>query len=631
MNFRGDINGLRAIAVLGVLLFHFYPSILPGGFAGVDVFFVISGYLMTRIIFQGMESNSFNLLDFYYRRAQRIYPALIFLCFILIVFGWFFITPLDYKAVSKHVVSSLMFLSNVVYWRESGYFDIASHEKWLLHTWSLSVEWQFYLIYPVILLILREYFSFVALKRFIVIGFLIGYLLSVVSSFYWPSPSFYLLPTRAWEMLLGGLAFLFQFKFGSVLKRFLLIFGLGIIFISYLFLSEDVVWPGYWAIIPAVGAYFIILSNVSGSFLCSNRFLQSIGKWSYSIYLWHWPVVVLVYYYSLSDGLALCLFLVSIFLGFLSFTYIEKVKPEGGGHLSKVKASFISFFAVVIVSAGIYWTDGVVEHYPDEVIKAEFESVNSNSYHCMNDKFLPCIVGNANNVKAVVVGDSHAEALFTSISSSLDLSHEGIVVLSKSSCPFVLNLNKVGDYSCFNVNEKRLKYLIENYYGVPVFWIARTGSYFYGQTNPKRIRNDIDRGPSIFFTQENIDSDLLTEFKENFNLTISKVSEKHPVHIVLPVPEMNKNVPKELSRSLLLGIPQEMSVDVVAYHQRNMRVINILKDVAQMNSASTLSPSEYLCGQVCIAVLDGRPLYSDGDHMSEYGNKLLTPMFESAF
>ncbi|RXU20280.1 acyltransferase family protein, partial [Pseudomonas syringae] len=139
MDFRKDINGLRAIAVIAVLLFHFHPDWLPGGFAGVDVFFVISGYLITGIILRGLRSGKFRLAAFYRSRAKRIVPALAVLCFALLLLGWFALLPLDYSALGTHVASSLGFVSNFVYWREAGYFTASAHEKWLLHTWSLSV------------------------------------------------------------------------------------------------------------------------------------------------------------------------------------------------------------------------------------------------------------------------------------------------------------------------------------------------------------------------------------------------------------------------------------------------------------------------------------------------------------
>lgn len=156
MQFRKDINGLRAIAVCAVVLFHFNAPWMPGGFAGVDVFFVISGFLMTGIILRGIQEKNFSLMKFYVARANRIIPALAVLCLVLLVVGWFHLTPMEYKTLAKHVVSSITFYSNHVYWGEAGYFTAASNEKWLLHSWSLSVEWQFYIIYPVILVTMHK-------------------------------------------------------------------------------------------------------------------------------------------------------------------------------------------------------------------------------------------------------------------------------------------------------------------------------------------------------------------------------------------------------------------------------------------------------------------------------------------
>ncbi|MFT7682398.1 MAG: peptidoglycan/LPS O-acetylase OafA/YrhL, partial [Moritella dasanensis] len=150
MKFRTDLNGLRAIALIAVVLFHFNPSIAPGGFAGVDIFFVISGFLMTGIIFKGLNTNSLNLAEFYLCRANRIIPPLALLCFTLLLFGWFLLPPMDYINLGMHAASSVSFLSNITYFYEADYFDAGAYEKWLLHTWSLSVEWQFYIIYPII-------------------------------------------------------------------------------------------------------------------------------------------------------------------------------------------------------------------------------------------------------------------------------------------------------------------------------------------------------------------------------------------------------------------------------------------------------------------------------------------------
>ncbi|AWM80891.1 hypothetical protein DKL61_11340 [Gammaproteobacteria bacterium ESL0073] len=166
---RKDINGLRALAVLSVLLFHFNPSFIPGGFVGVDVFFVISGFLMTSIIFRGMESNSFNFISFLKTRAIRIIPALLVTIVITLLAGFIFIEPLSYKIIGEHASSSLLFVSNILYWSESGYFDLDAYNKFLLHTWSLSVEWQFYIIYPLILIVLKRYFTLNIIKNLVVL------------------------------------------------------------------------------------------------------------------------------------------------------------------------------------------------------------------------------------------------------------------------------------------------------------------------------------------------------------------------------------------------------------------------------------------------------------------------------
>ncbi|MDF2641511.1 MAG: acyltransferase family protein, partial [Pseudomonas sp.] len=296
MDFRKDINGLRAIAVVAVLLYHFQPAWLPGGFAGVDVFFVISGFLITGIIMRGLKAGTFSLSAFYKSRARRIIPALAMLCFVLLALGWFYMLPLDYSALGTHVASSLGFVSNFVYWGEAGYFTANAHEKWLLHTWSLSVEWQFYLLFPITLLILIRFVSIASLRWWILGGCLAGFGFCVFASYQWPEPSFYLLPTRAWELLLGGVACLFPCHLRPQAQRLLELAGLALILAGFVLLSAQDVWPGYLVLLPVLGTFAVILAARQDSVLTSNPVSQWTGKLSYSLYLWHWPVVVLMNY-----------------------------------------------------------------------------------------------------------------------------------------------------------------------------------------------------------------------------------------------------------------------------------------------------------------------------------------------
>jgi peptidoglycan/LPS O-acetylase OafA/YrhL len=611
---------------------------MPGGFAGVDVFFVISGFLMTGIIFRGIERENFSILKFYVARANRIIPALAVLCLVLLVFGWFYINPIYYKALGKHVASSMGFLSNVIYWRESGYFDVASREKWLLHTWSLSVEWQFYIIYPLVLVAMRNFMSIKAMKVTVLLGALLGFIFCAFATYKWPAPAYYLLPTRAWEMMIGGVAYLYPISLKEERKKLLEWFGFTLIIGSYFLVSEDTPWPGYLAIFPVLGSFFIIQAQRNDSYITSNIIFQKIGAWSYSIYLWHWPLVVSVYYFSLNEGFVYLGIILSALLGFISNRYIEKInfRNDYGNLFGYLKCKPVYMMLVVgMFGSGAFISNGFEGHYSDAVVVASNEAINRNPHKCTSDKVLPCYIGNESNIKAIIVGDSHADALTTAVAYSVDLAESGIIALTMSSCPFVLNImsTKNGD-KCYKENARRLEYLESNYEGVPVFLVTRTAAYLHGQSNPKRIVDITDTKPSIYFTSpyDKAEDELYNELKINLSLTIEKVHFSHPVYIVQPTPEMRTNVPNTLALNHLLGNGDvDLSVDYDLYIKRNERVRTLINDVAVMNGIQVLDPIPYLCDNGrCMAQFEGRPIYYDGDHMSEYGNKLLTPMFKLA-
>jgi peptidoglycan/LPS O-acetylase OafA/YrhL len=433
-NFRHDINGLRAIAVIAVVLFHFNASWMPGGFAGVDVFFVISGFLMTGIVFRGIEQENFSILKFYVARANRIIPALAVLCLVLLVFGWFYLTPLDYKALGKHAASSVAFLSNIIYWRESGYFDAASHEKWLLHTWSLSVEWQFYILYPLVLVAMRKFMSIKTMKFLLLVGTVLGFVFCVIATYKWPNPSYYLLPTRAWEMMLGGIAYLYPLTLQENRKKLFEWTGLGLIIGSYFLISSENPWPGYLAIFPVLGSFLLIQANRNNSIITNNFIFQKLGTWSYSIYLWHWPIVVVIYTFSLSELYTYLGVILSIILGFLSYQYVEKIKfssYQEWKNICRIKPFYISLFLMAL-GVLIYSFNGfnIDMRQGASSEKAKFLNyyevqhrnldeaywLKCNTYTSLNDHNTydtdPICVTKQNNAGGVFLwGDSHAEAL----------------------------------------------------------------------------------------------------------------------------------------------------------------------------------------------------------------------------
>lgn len=352
--FRNDINGLRAWAVIAVVLYHFDIPGFSGGFVGVDVFFVISGFLMTRIIVSGIESGNFSFLQFYLARARRIIPMLLVLCFALLVFGWFWLPEQNYKLLATHVLNTLIFISNKKFWRESGYFDASSHEKWLLHTWSLSVEWQFYIILPIIIFVVWKFISYKAVKfTLFTLGFL-SLCLSIYASQNWPSAAFFLLPSRIWEMLAGGMAWWITRRtpIPDTLARYTEIIGIIFISASIVLFNSSITWPGINALLPVTGAILVLISARQKSIFTSNIVAQRLGTSSYSIYLWHWPIVVALTYLSLLDSFkwVLMALIATVILGELSLKLVENPSRKAFARLSTTSNLIYISLCTLVVS-----------------------------------------------------------------------------------------------------------------------------------------------------------------------------------------------------------------------------------------------------------------------------------------
>lgn len=410
--FRNDINALRAIAVIGVLIFHFMPDKLPGGYAGVDVFFVISGYLMTKIIMGSLNKNEFSFIKFFKARFTRILPALLVLILVLLTFGWFFLSPMDFRFLGKHAASSIGFISNVIYFMESGYFDADSQTKWLLHTWSLSAEWQFYILYPFLLYFTQKVFKN-SVSKIILFLTISAFFITVYLSAKWPSASYFLLPTRGWEMLLGGVAFFYPIKSYNKQLAYL---GLGLIVASFILLPIGINWPSFWTLIPVIGTYFIISSENYSLKLFEFRFVKKIGFWSYSIYLWHWPIVVFGNYYSIPNSWMFGIPL-SILLGFLSYKFIEN-KIEGNWINLKIATVC---FCLIVTSSLIYKTNGALFRYDDLTKQNYINFVNSShgwhyprpNYTYENEGLIRYIEGGKD--KDLYIGDSLMEQFYASV------------------------------------------------------------------------------------------------------------------------------------------------------------------------------------------------------------------------
>jgi peptidoglycan/LPS O-acetylase OafA/YrhL len=626
MNFRYDINGLRAIAVIAVVLFHFNPAWVPGGFAGVDVFFVISGFLMTGIIFRGLENDNFNLFKFYVARANRIIPALAFLCLVLLIFGWFYLTPLDYRALGKHVASSMGFLSNVIYWRESGYFDAASHEKWLLHTWSLSVEWQFYILYPIVLVALKKFLSLENLKRLIVIGTVLSFCLSVIATMKWPNAAYYLLPTRAWEMMMGGVAFLYPWSLYEGRKKIVEFTGLALILGSYAFVSSEIPWPGHFALLPVLGAYLIIVSNQQSSFLTNNTLFQYLGKWSYSIYLWHWPVVVYGYYFD-DQGWVLYGLPLSLFMGFVSFKFIEGTKFKSFSNwfdLLRIKPVYM----VVVISflgGGVFLSQGFYHRLdaPKGFDKVAFygDSLNdgcllsksgSDGAGCKKEREIK-LAG------TLLLGDSHAGAISHVLKSKLKAQGETVVNLSSPGCIPFLGIKRhtvKAREDCDKYNQYVYN-AIDNSEYKNIIVYARLPLYLYGGNNKGDVLE-----PYVYFSEDKDKNEI--SYFDAMSSSLCKLSEKHNVNVVMPTPEIGFNAGKYVQNAYLFQLDiEEVSYDYV--HKRVSILNGFLFDIRDRCGINLVNVYDDLCpnGKCLLVNEKGLSIYHDDNHVTEVGAEII--------
>lgn len=294
-DYRPDIDGLRAIAVLSVVIFHAFPSLARGGFVGVDIFFVISGFLISKHIWEELDTGTFSIKTFYARRVRRIFPALGVVLLACVVMGWVILAPGEYEQLGKHVVAGAAFLSNIVFWKESGYFDNAADTKPLLHLWSLGIEEQFYIVWPLFLAFFWRYTRHLGWALLSVLGASLAY--SVVVVRHDAATDFYSPLTRFWELALGaGLAHIAAHKptISAMHRALLSWLGLCLILIAVAFIEKNYHFPGAWALLPTIGAACLIYAG-EGAWLnrhvLSQRLLVWVGLISYPLYLWHWPLL----------------------------------------------------------------------------------------------------------------------------------------------------------------------------------------------------------------------------------------------------------------------------------------------------------------------------------------------------
>lgn len=632
MKYRSEIDGLRAVAVIPVILFHAGFSTFSGGFVGVDVFFVISGYLITTIILTKMELGTFSLVEFYERRARRILPALFLIMLVSLPFAWLWLTPSDIKDFSRSLVAVSTFSSNILFSRESGYWDTASELKPLLHTWSLAVEEQYYILFPLFLMLMWRY-----RKRWILGAFMLIAGISLAMA-QWganhkPSATFYLLQTRGWELAIGAsIAFYFLYRkqaIRTLLSHKLIdeVLGLlGFLMIGYgvFVFDETIPFPSFYALVPTIGTGLIILFSSSQTMtgrLLSSKPLVSIGLISYSAYLWHQPLLAFARHRTLAEPSALTyaiLAFLSLPLAYLSWRYVERPfrqKDTISGTKVFIFATVGSIFFIAIGIAG-HKTDGFFELIVNKSQKAVFLTTSP------SPKRTECHTDGTNYRKPdeaceyhfqgsswATFGDSHTVELAYALAELLHDSNNGVRHFSFSGCvPSYRQSSQ--EPGC-------------------VSWTNEAINHISNDSTIKNVVVSYRIHAALFGGHESVYPEIPNKKNEDqrnriwtsYIQTLKRfLKTKKNVFLVLQAPEAPKSVGELIMREKNPVDIKGVSVDW--WRKRSQFVRNRLNEIP--NGVKIINPEELFCDfQYCYVVKNSTSLYFDDNHLSVEGAKIV--------
>ena len=611
---RADIDGIRAVAVVPVLLFHAGFSAFPGGFVGVDVFFVISGYLITSLILEDINRDRFSVLAFYERRIRRIFPALFAMLLGSFVLGAFVLLPDDLKELGQSAAATTLFASNILFWHRSGYFDAPAEQNALLHTWSLAVEEQFYIVFPLVLLLLvRRQSNYVV---YVAAALLISFALAAWGVRDAPVTTFYLAPTRAWELLLGALLAMGAAPPPSRqgLRDLLSLFGVGLIAYSVLAFSPETPFPGAAALLPCLGAGLVIYAGAGGSSL-AGRILGApafvfTGLICYSLYLWHWPLLVLARAYAVRELTVLetiAVLALSAVIAALSWRWIEnpfRRKPPVLGRQQLFAAAGLVMCVTATLGVGLHLTDGLPQRLPPEAARlaAGAGERNRNRGDCLNEpvKLVEdgrlCRIGAAGKARPTFVlwGDSHAEMLRTGLGKAATEAGRNGLFAGSPGCPPLMgesieDQDAARTQECRAMNEAILNLLSRDDSIRTVVLAAHWSLYATGV----RYRRNVGEGrlgdnrtePGSAATNEAV-------FRRDLDEMVTMLARAgKEVVIVGPVPEVGHPVPWVLALAVWHGRNLDIRPALDEFETRNSVILSVIAEIARQGFGAGRLPS----------------------------------------
>jgi peptidoglycan/LPS O-acetylase OafA/YrhL len=628
LKYRPDIDGLRAIAVLAVVLFHFDLGV-PGGYVGVDVFFVISGYLITKLILEDLKENRFSMLAFWGRRVRRLMPAMFVTIAAVLVAGYFLLLPEAYTELAESAFWQMFFLSNVYFWLTTGYFAGPAEEKPLLHTWSLSVEEQFYLLVPLLMLACWRYSrDRVKVVRIFIAAIAVGsFLVSVYTVAFHRSAGFYLLPSRAWELAVGGLLATLPAGWptqNAWIRSGAAAAGLIAILVSCLAYSAQTPFPGMAALLPCLGTVAVIWSGGGGSVggvarLLSVRPLVFFGLISYSLYLWHWPIRAFARYWELeAPDLAQKLLMVAASIGLAVGSYYFVEQPFRRRKLFAQRRNlFLGAAAgagVLMALASVVWiSKGIPQRLPEEIYaygraQADRVGITTTIEDVEADRLFPLGVEDEQPVTVVLWGDSHAMVLTPAFDDALK------------------SLGLKGEAACYTATAPLL-----DFYRPTEFGLNEMAKQWNERVLDRVAKN---RPTHVFMAgnwkgyQEMAAPPERGDFKKQLLATVRAVAATGAKPwVILQVPEHKQSVPKLLLQERMLGR------DISSYLDRPSEWNGLTDDGPELikqirelgGEVLDLRPAFYEeeSGAYSFLEKDGYPLFRDKHHLTPHGSRLI--------
>jgi len=651
--YRPDIDGLRAVAIIPVVFFHFRLPGFDGGFVGVDVFFVISGYLITTLIHAEMQNDRFSLASFYERRVRRIFPALFAVLGAVAALSCLLLLPGDLARFGKSLIATTLFSSNFLFWQEGGYFDAVSTTKPLLHTWSLAVEEQFYLVYPTLLFAIHRS-GRPRLLWCVEFLLLASFGMSVAGVRFSPLATFYLLPGRMWELMLGAVVALRHVPVpqARLLREILGVAGLGMIGLAVVFFHDGMLFPGTSALLPCVGAALVIYAGSRGQTLVRDtlglRIPVLVGLVSYSLYLWHWPLYVLGNYYAI-DGLTSIekagLIVLSFLLAWGSYRYVERPFRGKFGILTRKVLFEVALIATALfVFAGATLAAGTGlpsrQDAPVQALLANPFDRNQWRQRCFNpgpDRINAgalCRIGDAHApVSFLLWGDSHADALSPAVSSAASaLSAAGLFV-AQAACPPLIGVERSdsGNMDCRTFNDA-VANLLRRRSDIRLVILAARWSrtalatpYGHEEGNLAWLSDGSSATQSF---EEN-----KSVFRRGLDRTLGLLKQQNKEIVVVgPVPEVGWNVPDTLAKLGILHSTFDIRPKIAQFESRQAYFRQTIESLRKKYALTSVWPSSILCGRTnCEVQRGGNPYYGDAHHLSVFGAEQLTPLFKPLF